>query len=167
MKLSFCHARRLRSSFAGWHQATPMVFGNHPLGFVASQIRHIGAISFFRRNRRVDINPRSASVWGVTKISAFVSKRHKGVAAIGGRFAIIGSILALGWWLWPDGFLFGPVRNLDIKALLLASASMSMLAVALLMMLFAAAETIAVLIRRLRPGCDRTFRSAASETETI
>lgn len=68
------------------------------------------------------------------------------------RRLLIGATFALGWWLWPDGFLFGALAALTPKAVFLAACSMGVLAIASLMAIFAAAEPVAALIESARSG---------------
>jgi hypothetical protein len=74
-----------------------------------------------------------------------------------GRTAPIAGAFALGWWLWPEGFLYGPIATIALKNVFLAAGSLSVLAVACLMTLFAAAEPAAALLKRLQESHDRFF----------
>jgi len=68
---------------------------------------------------------------------------------------VIGGTFAVGWCLWPDGFLHEPIATLTHRSVLLAAGSMGVLAVASLMALFAVTEPIAALVTRLQDRRDR------------
>jgi hypothetical protein len=66
------------------------------------------------------------------------------------RTLIICGAFAAGSWLWPAGFLFGPVSALTPRIVFLAASAMGVLAIACLMMIFVAAEPVAALMNRLQ-----------------
>jgi hypothetical protein len=66
------------------------------------------------------------------------------------RAAIIGVPFAVGCWLWPAGFLFGPLGTITPKTVWLAVGSMALFAVAGMTLLFVALEPAAALVRRVR-----------------
>jgi hypothetical protein len=84
----------------------------------------------------------------VEKIRASIGLRLEAVLGRFERTLIICNAFAAGSWLWPAGFLFGPVSALTPKTVLLAAASMGVLAIACLMAIFLAAEPIAALMNK-------------------
>src|SRR5262245_53047961 len=58
------------------------------------------------------------------------------------------AVLGAGWWLWPDGFLYGPLADVTPKTVLLASLSMGAFAIGSLMAIFSASEPLAALLRK-------------------